>query len=1019
MTDSLLQVKNATIILPRTGERIRREITLPTLGQPENATPSSSDDIETTPSIDSRQFTRWSLLNSFIVQCYLLWRSILAFAVSKNGKGILKCSLAYLLGTCGTFVPFLSGWLGHQDGKHIVATVTVYFHAARSAGSMIEATLCAFVAFLYAAFLSLSSMGVSILFAQWDMLGTGHIIVLVFFVGGGLGFVAWIKQRLGNPLVNVAASLASLASITVFVKEGSIQAAKFSEDKVIQVLKMVILGIGFTTLINLTVFPESARRKLNTDMSDTTDILAELLGAISSAFLHGSESDMQSPIFDAAMKRHKDALKTLTNDLSESKWEHYILGHERRHEIEDEIVKCLQKLSQSIGGLRSAALVQFDLIRCSQQKTTQPRPGVLSRDSSFLLPGALTAEPEDMEALGLQRINEDSEHDTAKPANGSAIPRNTLSPSDMFSTFMAQLGPPMKSLTHTLILILDELPFDSPTSDNIAINENFHSSLKQAIEMFITARKDALTTLYREKQLYSTHSLERLADYEEIAASCGHFSYALIDLAEEIGTYLELLEDLKLERERPAYQKTYNWLKFWQRRHVRLVKHPEEPLLKHQQPQNEDGPTDTAPPVLQRTDTLKQTTDDPHRRNAVTNVAFRISRFLYRDDVRFAAKVGIGAALLAAPAFIAETRPTFAHLRLEWGLVSYMVVCSMTIGAVNTTGFERFLGTFTGAAMAVIAWLLADEHAVPLAFFGWLMSLFCFYIIVAMKKGPMGRFIFLTYNLSALYAYSISVQDDDEDDDEMRNARPEIYDIVLHRVASVLIGCVWAIIITRLVWPISARRKIRDGMSLLFLRMGLIWKRDPLASIISSSSMPTPSYTDIRAVAELHSFLAGLDALRPAATAEFELRGPFPSEVYGRVLGRTQRMLDTFHGLQVALSRHSVASEGETAVLTATMGERDALAKRICHLFSVLASTVLMQYPFRDDVLPSIEHATDRLLAKVFEFRRRSDGTIGDTDYELIYTYGEFWISDQSKSKSLTKLNSVGYGTVGEGYHCC
>ena len=86
-------------------------------------------------------------------------------------------------------------------------------------------------------------------------------------------------------------------------------------------------------------------------------------------------------------------------------------------------------------------------------------------------------------------------------------------------------------------------------------------------------------------------------------------------------------------------------------------------------------------------------------------------------------------------------------------------------------------------------------HRVPmlLGFFGWLMSLWCFYIILVKGKGPMGRFILLTYNLSALYAYSLSVKDDDNDDDE-GGVDPAIWEIVSHRVVSVIVGVIWGII---------------------------------------------------------------------------------------------------------------------------------------------------------------------------------------------------------------------------------
>jgi hypothetical protein len=75
---------------------------------------------------------------------------------------------------------------------------------------MHEGTILALIGFCYAAFISFTSMAVSMFFGQRDLLQVGHAIVLIVFCGGGLGFVAWTKQHFGHPLVNVACSLASL-----------------------------------------------------------------------------------------------------------------------------------------------------------------------------------------------------------------------------------------------------------------------------------------------------------------------------------------------------------------------------------------------------------------------------------------------------------------------------------------------------------------------------------------------------------------------------------------------------------------------------------------------------------------------------------------------------------------------------------------------------------------------------------------------------------------------------------------
>jgi hypothetical protein len=274
----------------------------------------------------------------------------------------------------------------------------------------------------------------------------------------------------------------------------------------------------------------------------------------------------------------------------------------------------------------------------------------------------------------------------------------------------------------------------------------------------------------------------------------------------------------------------------------------------------------------------------------------------------------------------------------------------------------------------------------------------------------MGRFIMLTYNLSALYAYSLSVRDEDDDDDE-GGISPEIWEIVLHRVVAVLTGCIWGIIVTRLIWPISARRKVKKGTSLLWLKMGLIWKRGPLQSLLNDSG-PSATYMTAHEELELRRFLAHLDTLRLSATSEFELKGPFPDKSFKVVLEATGRMLDSFHAMNVVILKDLKASEGEKQILKYTRKEWKELSWRISHLFSGklpplscvdcetltrtdMASSMKLTYPL-NDVLPNIEHTRDRLLAKVFEFRRTGLGKVVATaeDYELLYAYG--------KSTSLT-----------------
>jgi hypothetical protein len=70
-------------------------------------------------------------------------------------------------------------------------------------------------------------------------------------------------------------------------------------------------------------------------------------------------------------------------------------------------------------------------------------------------------------------------------------------------------------------------------------------------------------------------------------------------------------------------------------------------------------------------------------------------------------------------------------------------------------------------------------------------------------------------------------------------------------------------------------------------------------------------------------------------------------------------------------------------------------------IVAVMASSMKLAYPL-NDVLPNVEHTRDRLLAKVFEFRRTPLGMIAatDEDYELLYAYGKLSPSFPADTRS-------------------
>ncbi|KAL2148373.1 hypothetical protein VTH82DRAFT_2293 [Thermothelomyces myriococcoides] len=981
------KLRNGSVIIPSTGQRLRMAFTLRPSGlftsrQTDPSEPSATDPLLARGSLSGRVRAAAHSTRNGITR-------LLRWLDSPAGHGVIKCTLAYTLGSLATFIPALSKFLGRPDGKHVVATLTVYFHPSRSIGSMIEAVLIAIVAVAYAELISILSMCTSVLFGGvLNMVALAHGLVLIVFIGGGFGFMGWVKQKMNNPLVNVGSTLASLAIIAVVTKETAVFTSVFSNEKIVQLSKMLVMGVTITTVVNLVVWRVSAVSALRRSMTKASIALGDMLSMITHSFLSGSENEMSSPEFAAASSAYSSVYPQMAKNLREAKFERYFLGHEKLYQLDRAVVRSMETLAQSIGGLRSAANSQFALLK---------EPLTLSRVMSPAeFSGTLSPRPEMYRTLSgqirsgrdrflsLASIEEASEDGSEEGrAAGERRRRSDASAtgfmpfqhsSDIFELFIQLLGPPMKSLAYTLSEVLRDPPFGEAPDHNITINPHFRHSLADALSLFNEARANALQELYRNLELDRTRSQTLQADFEEVAAACGHFSFSLQTFGEEMQKYLDVLEDLKFAHDHP--KRSWDWLKWW--RKGRKSAHnaldlpydnaERAPLIK---PIKKTAiPRGIAKPLVERRDSyIWEAAPGAKRRELGARLSRKIlvmARRLARDDIRFGLKVGVGAILWASLAFIPQTRDLYRHWRGEWGLLSFMIVCSMTVGAANTTGWARFIGTVIGVTVAGLNWQVSGHSAFALVPLGSLVAFWSFYVIIVRGNAPLGRITLLAYNVSTLYAYSLTQKVDDDDDDE-GGADPIIKEIMLHRFMAVTAGILWGLIVCRLIWPISARKKFKEGLSMLYLQMGLIWKRGPLAILLRSDC--SRSYLRTGEQAALQKFAARLDDLRNSAASEFELRGPFPTEQNKRIMACTHRLLDAFYAMSLVTQRKGQLSDGERALLLYTADERAMLCDRICHVFQVLASSLMLEYPLTD-AIPSVNRLRDRLLGKIFQFRK-------------------------------------------------
>ena len=467
--NNCVQISSSTIILP-SGQRVKRNLTFGPRSLP--ASRDEIEDDETEPllgnsSIKDGKIKR--LAKSFPNYLKKRAKQGLEFAVSPTGIGVFKCSIAYVLGSLATFVPVIYKALGPQEGKHVVATITVYYHPARSVGSAFEAILCSSIAWLYVALISFASMGVSIFFGRTlHLVPVGHMIVLVVFVGGGLGFVGWVKQRMSHALINISCSLAALALITVLTKEGAIQASEFSDDKVVQVLVMVLMGVAASTATALFLFPVSSQSELRSDLVKATDAFGDMLAIITRSFLKGSDNEFLQDAFSKASEAYKKVFTSMTKNLKEAKYEHYLLGTEKEYQLQVKVVKCLQRLAQNVGGLKSAAETQFLLLSqpnvianqsySSNRRLKKRMSSYVSFDGAFssgmrtpatvnggMQPLSQSTQSDANHGLGIERWPSFPDDEDVSSEETQDNTDSINSPSDIFSRFIVRLGPSMVS----------------------------------------------------------------------------------------------------------------------------------------------------------------------------------------------------------------------------------------------------------------------------------------------------------------------------------------------------------------------------------------------------------------------------------------------------------------------------------------------------------------------------------------------------------------------------------------------
>ncbi|KAG1739349.1 Fusaric acid resistance protein-like-domain-containing protein [Suillus lakei] len=898
-------------------------------------------------------------------------------------KNVLKCAVAYLLASLFTFSPYLSGFLsdistpGAGNGRpsptgHMIASIAVYYNPAKTMGGMMEADSYCSIAFLYAAFVCLGSMSMFWSLEVrpgWEWLGDALVIL---WVGVSMWGLTWMKVWMAKPTFNSACSMAAIILFVVIVKEGG-------WETLLQVFSIVLVGTLISNIVCFTLWPQSATDNLQLNMTKTLDSFATLLTMITNTFL--LEEPIRQPSQDKihkAVENHQASFTSLKKNLEEAKSEWFSglrgQGGKASRQAYEDAVDSLTRLAQHLNGLRSGTRLQYELTKAHSEGrlTLKRRSQMIGRErdpSGYRSPAGKRT---------VSNGGPDMRDDTDEVLLQAAA--------DMFGDFVDDLGPPLKALSRTCTASLKRLREAFAQSKRVQRETSFQphdfhiliDEIERALFTFESTSNHAVMRLYQssnfaapsmggsfDSSVQQDNTILMNNEHEHIFL----LYFFIFTLQEFSGELISLTDAMRrIYAVEQVRADTPSWFN-------RYIVHGPSNLLSAVRLRRLFFPKvqPHAPDTIQT----------PHPANLpfigrMKRALWDFSGIFKERKLKYAFKVGMSTAVLAAPAFFDATRPIFTEYKGEWALISFFAVMSPTIGATNFLSIHRVLGTLFGAGAAAGIYSLFPENVIVLSIFGFFFSMPCFYYIVATPEyATTGRFVLLTYNLTCLYSYNV------------RQADVSVLDIAFHRSTAVIVGVLWAAIVSRFWWPSEARRELSRELGDFCLNIGWLYTHlvvansgtprveddtdedepetqssDETTSLLPKSAKANldKSIQEFMAM-ELHlqRKLIELQGLLAQTQHEPRLKGPFPIVLYRAMLTSLQTILDRLHSMRCVTTREEwITSVRKDFILPVNKERRDLVGNIILY-FSTLASAFRLKAPL-PPYLPPAEESRERLV---------------------------------------------------------
>lgn len=231
-----------------------------------------------------------------------------------------------------------------------------------------------------------------------------------------------------------------------------------------------------------------------------------------------------------------------------------------------------------------------------------------------------------------------------------------------------------------------------------------------------------------------------------------------------------------------------------------------------------------------------------------------------------------------------------------------------------------------------------------------------------------------------------------DDGDWEGGGDPIIGEIAFHRYIGVSSGVFWAILITMTLFPVTARGRIKRGLAVLWLRMGIIWKRGALNNHIDEFQQNR--LDGLRGLNDCHSIMNELRTLLKQAPMELRLKGAFPTEAYKNLMAYTEGILNAYENINSIVDIDPLLTPIESIVLDNLKAEINELQSLVFLIFYMLASAMKLGLPLASYPAPT-DDAMNKLLIKLADVRKTvetrkaigKNAGLENTDFVLFYSY--------------------------------